>query len=113
MGFVDTVLNVRALTHAGGQVGPALDWLLQQFARLGPARVPISLWWHDPQQLLKVTWGAAFRLGWLWILLLICLETGRIHAPQARIRTPQSRQTGNLKVGRKVAGRLSGLNSEQ
>ncbi len=30
MGFFDTVLNVRALTHAGGQVGPALDWLLRQ-----------------------------------------------------------------------------------
>lgn len=59
---------------------PAARALHTAFAELGPAQVPISLWWHDPQQRLKISWPAALRLTWLWFCLLVALECKLIRA---------------------------------
>ena len=53
---------------------PTARALLTQFAKLGPAQVPIALWWHDPEQRLKISWPTALRLTWLWLCLLVALE---------------------------------------
>lgn len=70
---------------------PAAQALHRAFAKLGPAQVPISLWWHDPEQRLQITWGEALRLTWLWFCLLVALECKLIRPFPERPLFPERR----------------------